>query len=524
LLQHGASLSARNRRGMNVLHQYCYSYQHDTADEHYQRFAALVQQHSAAQIDLNGTWDSTSLSCSVYLNDYDGATPLMLLVMNYGGFTDTLQLQMVDVLLQAGADVNVTNSVQNYTALQMLLEQTHLSQRHTAVAERLLRAGANIHTLITSSNVTVWYNILSKCSFAPSLLQLALNQYDFSINELNSVIATPGGTPLTPLVVACKSCVQHTAFNRTAIDALLEAGADINTHCDGQTPLHAAIGCAPLVEYLLQRGADVNAVSQKTGHSALHIALLSLDLSDPSSAGQQIDLLLRYGAVAMCDSEGNTPLTLGINKGARWLIPALQVDVWSQCSICEQLSAMPPLNNCGHAFCLPCLRMWYASCALQVPQIQCPHNNCNLDVAHQDVCHAMRDTQAELLAAYERRITELCCADMDDFAWCPKCSFGGIVACAETICLVCNHVWCGFCKGPAHERGKVCKAETEMQAVIEYKSKHTRKCPKCHVPTEHQGGCTHMRCVQCTTEWCWVCGNFYSGKYSFDLTIDPCTR
>jgi hypothetical protein len=34
----------------------------------------------------------------------------------------------------------------------------------------------------------------------------------------------------------------------------------------------------------------------------------------------------------------------------------------------------------------------------------------------------------------------------------------------------------------------------------------TRTCPKCHIKIQKNGGCNHMTCVQCGTEFCWVCG------------------
>jgi parkin len=35
----------------------------------------------------------------------------------------------------------------------------------------------------------------------------------------------------------------------------------------------------------------------------------------------------------------------------------------------------------------------------------------------------------------------------------------------------------------------------------------TKPCPKCHTPTERDGGCMHMVCTKagCGFQWCWVC-------------------
>ncbi|XP_022072570.1 E3 ubiquitin-protein ligase parkin [Acanthochromis polyacanthus] len=34
----------------------------------------------------------------------------------------------------------------------------------------------------------------------------------------------------------------------------------------------------------------------------------------------------------------------------------------------------------------------------------------------------------------------------------------------------------------------------------------TKRCPQCSVPVERNGGCMHMQCPRCQTEWCWFCG------------------
>ena len=33
----------------------------------------------------------------------------------------------------------------------------------------------------------------------------------------------------------------------------------------------------------------------------------------------------------------------------------------------------------------------------------------------------------------------------------------------------------------------------------------TKKCPKCKVDIEKEGGCQYMRCSKCHTEFCWHC-------------------
>jgi tankyrase len=90
---------------------------------------------------------------------------------------------------------------------------------------------------------------------------------------------------------------------RTAIEALLKAGADIHeTDKNGVTPLHHAVRFRnpAAVETLLAHGAAVNQVCKRSGSTALHRAVTSTGA--PSTAGktdqarQIIEILLHYGA------------------------------------------------------------------------------------------------------------------------------------------------------------------------------------------------------------------------------------
>uniref|UniRef100_A0A3P8UV00 E3 ubiquitin-protein ligase parkin n=1 Tax=Cynoglossus semilaevis TaxID=244447 RepID=A0A3P8UV00_CYNSE len=44
------------------------------------------------------------------------------------------------------------------------------------------------------------------------------------------------------------------------------------------------------------------------------------------------------------------------------------------------------------------------------------------------------------------------------------------------------------------------------QASLRLIRESTKRCPKCSVPVERNGGCMHMRCSLCKSEWCWICG------------------
>merc|ERR1719382_1547864 len=46
----------------------------------------------------------------------------------------------------------------------------------------------------------------------------------------------------------------------------------------------------------------------------------------------------------------------------------------------------------------------------------------------------------------------------------------------------------------------------EERLVEQGALRDTKACPVCGVRTEKTGGCNHMTCQRCGSDWCWVCG------------------
>ncbi|XP_037543178.1 E3 ubiquitin-protein ligase parkin, partial [Nematolebias whitei] len=92
--------------------------------------------------------------------------------------------------------------------------------------------------------------------------------------------------------------------------------------------------------------------------------------------------------------------------------------------------------------------------------------------------------------------------------------------------LGCGFVFCRDCRGGYHEgtcevmpalptddtsQGFVVREGASQrgrwdQASLLLIQESTKQCPCCSVPVERNGGCMHMRCSLCRTEWCWLCG------------------
>lgn len=84
----------------------------------------------------------------------------------------------------------------------------------------------------------------------------------------------------------------------------------------------------------------------------------------------------------------------------------------------------------------------------------------------------------------------------DRLAVCSKCSLA--------FCTTCYAGWHGdfarcWPRNPA-------ELSEEEKASYDYIRSHTSPCPTCDSPTQKTMGCNHMRCFQCATHFCYLCG------------------
>jgi hypothetical protein len=48
-------------------------------------------------------------------------------------------------------------------------------------------------------------------------------------------------------------------------------------------------------------------------------------------------------------------------------------------------------------------------------------------------------------------------------------------------------------------------------------------CPHCRYGTEKNGGCNHIKCVNCQKDWCWLCGKEYKPGHYADKNLNGCS-
>jgi len=212
----------------------------------------------------------------------------------------------------------------------------------------------------------------------------------------------------------------------------------------------------------------------------------------------------------------------------------------STCQICfEEMPTQEMLALwCNHWFCKEC---WYGYIegkvqARTVVPLKCAMHSCHAAIT--SAALEKMELGGVLLEAFRnecvRHFVERSQKDKPSIAWCknPKGCEGVLsletnVSLSTLQCGVCGYHFCFRCDFAPHvpvscdmmqrwadKNGFVEGTEEEMESR---KIKHltTKPCPKCGVPIEKNGGCSHMTCTRgqggCGYEFCWHClGDYHT--------------
>jgi len=190
------------------------------------------------------------------------------------------------LLLQAGADPNADD--QGWTALH----EIKWTRRHNlgfnnpppivtgAVSDlefvrQLATHGADLDVVMTKEPSNRYRNVLNRIGSTPFLLAAKAADVEMMrlLVELGADPLLPNEDGTTPLMVAAGVGIwavgESPGTNEESLEAVkyaLELGGDITAVDDnGDTALHGAIirGSEPLVRFLLDRGADIEATNEK---------------------------------------------------------------------------------------------------------------------------------------------------------------------------------------------------------------------------------------------------------------------
>ncbi|ODQ81057.1 hypothetical protein BABINDRAFT_20715, partial [Babjeviella inositovora NRRL Y-12698] len=174
--------------------------------------------------------------------------------------------------------------------------------------------------------------------------------------------------------------------------------------------------------------------------------------------------------------------------------------------------------SCTHLYCRDCYSQYISTQILRGTAIKCPEPGCGRALPHLFIARTAGDATYH---AYLESVTKLYITASKSIKYCPAPDCGRIVASnsvpASAVgsipiveCLA-RHLFCFACNYENHVPAPCfvtqqwiakCKDDSETANWI---SSHTNNCPKCESAIEKNGGCNHMVCKSCQTEFCWIC-------------------
>jgi ankyrin repeat protein len=234
------------------------------------------------------------LGLDVDARDARGRTPLQYSSMLLDSYTGAAQTGILKALLDHGADVNARAQdgttafcyvLDNPRALEVLLARgldpnvaradgnsCWFGLRRDHVPSEIIEIAALIPALDTprrpdgslGAGPLYTFGFENELELVNYFLSRGLKPIDrgpMNYGALHATLRNTGGAN------------DHEASRRAIVKALLDAGAPINQlAADGQTPLMVATLQPPaMIQLLIDRGADVNAINYKTGKSVLDV-------------------------------------------------------------------------------------------------------------------------------------------------------------------------------------------------------------------------------------------------------------
>ncbi|KAJ6546981.1 hypothetical protein B0H19DRAFT_1163330 [Mycena capillaripes] len=187
----------------------------------------------------------------------------------------------------------------------------------------------------------------------------------------------------------------------------------------------------------------------------------------------------------------------------------------ASCPICYDEISHPVTLNCGHEYCLGCIRHYLSTAADTFPLL-CLGNEatCNAPIPIPTIERFLSPPQFQNLleTAFLRHIQR----HPQEFKYCrtPDCSqvYRRSAIATAISCPSCFFIVCSSCDQEGHE-GMSCAdkrlqsdpGEQERRNDEWARANGVKRCPTCSVWIEKNEGCNHMTCKFCDSHICWIC-------------------
>ncbi|TWW69001.1 probable E3 ubiquitin-protein ligase RNF217 isoform X1 [Takifugu flavidus] len=208
------------------------------------------------------------------------------------------------------------------------------------------------------------------------------------------------------------------------------------------------------------------------------------------------------------------------------------------CRVCLEGKSIAPLPCCRKAVCNECLGLYVSSqVRLAKSHINCPIYECRGYLEEGVVISNLSKEDAEKYH-YFLELSQLDSSTKP----CPQCSQFTTLREHNSNrsehkykiqCSNCQFLWCFKCHAPWHN-GLKCRQYRKgdkllrtWASVIEHGQRNAQKCPQCKIHIQRTEGCDHMTCTQCSTNFCYRCGERYRhlrffGDHTSNLSVFGC--
>ncbi|CAG9530603.1 unnamed protein product [Cercopithifilaria johnstoni] len=181
--------------------------------------------------------------------------------------------------------------------------------------------------------------------------------------------------------------------------------------------------------------------------------------------------------------------------------------------------------NCHHHTCVECFSTYIKTAFTEHQFSFIPPNGYTVGCPVYDCRGCVIDTHCFYLLGksnydeYQRQAAERFVTLEQEGMFCPRANCGASFLWEFTpsnpmiTCPECYFSFCGLCQ----QLECICLESDATKKTIE---RTCRRCPSCGTPTERNGGCAHMHCLQCSEHWCFLCVKSWSEDCQWNHWFD----
>jgi IBR domain, a half RING-finger domain/Zinc finger, C3HC4 type (RING finger) len=189
----------------------------------------------------------------------------------------------------------------------------------------------------------------------------------------------------------------------------------------------------------------------------------------------------------------------------------------SLCEICyEDVEVSSKYSlQCGHEFCTSCWSSYLSEASeskFSLLELRCPQHGCEAGLVRSDI----QAICPSLLSKWDEYLLQCFIEQDPHLRYCPgaDCQCVAIVDHSspslphKITCDSCKTCFCFECGERPHDPA-TCEDYLAWKRLKEssrfWMKHHSKPCPGCRAPIEKNGGCNHVHCSSCETDFCWLC-------------------